>query len=80
MHKHAAVTALAIALNITMLTPAISGALCPADGPVGRAYCHCSPQCGRDAIRRHAIWPWYDDKKYQACLSTCVNAAEGARH
>jgi hypothetical protein len=77
MRKYAAATALVIALNITMLTPAVSAGLCPADGPVGRTYCRCLNQCWVDAIRRYAVG--IDDKKYQACLSTCVSAAEAAR-
>jgi hypothetical protein len=48
MHNYAAATALVIAVNITMLTPAVS-AFCPGDGPIGRTYCRCSNQCyGRD--------------------------------
>jgi hypothetical protein len=74
MHKYAAATALAL---ITMLTPAVSAGLCPSDGPVGRTYCRCLDQCVGDALRRHTLS--IDDKKYQACLSTCVNAAEAAR-
>jgi hypothetical protein len=62
------------------LTPAnAGGGFCGNYGAQG-IYCRCFNQCWRDLIRRHAIWPWYDDKKQQACLSTCVNAAEAARH
>jgi hypothetical protein len=88
MHKCAAPAALAIALSITMLTLAVSASLTPANAGGGFCgnygtqgiYCHCDRQCWADAFRRHApLMTVFDDKKLQACLSTCVNAAEAAR-
>jgi hypothetical protein len=44
MHKYAAATALVIALNITMLTPAVSACWTKMDGS-GGFLCHCTYQC-----------------------------------
>jgi hypothetical protein len=92
MHKYAAVTALTITLNITMLALAVSASLTPAnayqklcgnEGPVGRIECPCARQCEIDARRRGFFDIYHANagevKKYQACLSTCVNKADAAR-
>jgi hypothetical protein len=71
MRKYAAATALVIALNITMLTPAVSAGCAPLNGrseallsaarkgisvPLAlESYCFC--QCGRDVVRRYAVAP-----------------------
>jgi hypothetical protein len=81
MHKDAAAAALVIALNITMLTPAVSAAwFCPAyRGTYGR----CACQCWNDWSHYYAVAPAGSllalKKKVQACLSKCVNAFEAAR-
>jgi hypothetical protein len=82
-----------LALTVTAsLTPANAGLGCPGNSDAAvTAYAHmfgvsrslvlescCSIQCGRDAIQRVGRAD-RDDKKYQACLSKCVNAAEAAR-
>jgi hypothetical protein len=69
-----------------MLVLTVSASLTPANarplvcGNYGAAglYCHCYRQCAGDAIRRHVLTR-FDDKKYQACISTCVNASEASR-
>jgi hypothetical protein len=83
MQKHAALTALAIALNITLLTPAVSSNFCPTDGPVGYIYCLCARQCGIDSMHDYAVEAAGArlalEKKYQACSAKCVNASEATR-
>jgi hypothetical protein len=81
MRKYAAATALAIALTITMLTPAVSASFfCPAyRGFMGR----CTCQCWNDWSHDHAVAPAGSllalEKKRQACLSKCVNTFEASR-
>jgi hypothetical protein len=74
MHKYAALTALAIALNITVLTPALSA------GPVGYCgslSCTCRWEC--------AVQDWRGGIKYskpsrQACVAQSVTAKEATQH
>jgi hypothetical protein len=73
---------LALALSAS-LTPANARGGCPADGPVGRIYCHCSRQCTvhNPSVATTPVYrPFYDDPKWQVCQAKCVNAAEAARH
>jgi hypothetical protein len=76
MHKCAAATALALALNITMLTPAVSASggtpSCPAR-LVGSLSCTCRSECG--AVRHSK--PSLADR---ACITTCVTAKKAAQH
>jgi hypothetical protein len=72
MHKYAAVTAVAIALSIAMLTPAVSGGgrglprheeQCDGRPDWGRTYvisCHCSFECNRQYSYTVTVrcWPW----------------------
>jgi hypothetical protein len=71
-----------------MLVLAVSASVTPANAPalvcgnygVAGIYCRCADQCWWDAIRRPVrVYPMFDDKNYQACLSKCVNAFEAAR-
>jgi hypothetical protein len=81
MHKHTAVTALAIALNITMLAPAVSASSYCSSPLIRGNYNRCGCQCWLDAVRR-PVWNFHlrmDDKKWQACISACVNAVEASR-
>jgi hypothetical protein len=114
MHKYAALTALAIALNITMLMPAVSGVglrhevECDGRAHGWRAWaigCHCSFECSRQhsytvtvpcASHDMGIWRdagalqrWHEglcdvrvhpSEPTRACIETCVNASEAARH
>jgi hypothetical protein len=90
MHKYAAATALAL---ITMLTLTVSASLTPANAGGGFCgnygiqgiYCHCASHCWSDAGHEVAVTaagaPWRAfEKKKQACVAKCVNAAEAARH
>jgi hypothetical protein len=80
MHKYAAATALVIALNITMLTPAVSASSYCSSPVIRGSYGRCACQCWLNATRRQVYsFTRMDDKKYQACISTCVNAVEAAR-
>jgi hypothetical protein len=84
MHKYAAATALVIALNITMLAPAVSWPYVSCSGDfIGRIYCRCARQCVKDSMHDYAVaaagTSLAREKKGQACASKCVNAAEAAR-
>jgi hypothetical protein len=76
MRKYAAATALFIAFNITMLTPAVSASggtpSCPVR-LVGSLSCTCRFQCG---VVRHSK----PSLAERACVATCVKAKEATQH
>jgi hypothetical protein len=90
MHKYAALTALVIALNITMLTSSFStsscvrgwGSTCIPNNDYG-----CSRRCGNWWIRpaRHCKPGVFCDVNVippdlRACLATCMAEKKAARH
>jgi hypothetical protein len=90
MHKYAAPTALAIALNITMLALAVSASLTPASaltgggnrpcGP-GLSKCACYFQCYH-AIGERGPFPDYNKPSpaVAACEAKCMAAKKAAQH
>jgi hypothetical protein len=87
MHKHAAATTLAIALNTTMLALAVSASLTPANAHTpGAPFCGnsqvalaCKCQEMRDYAHAAAGTLLALGKKWQACESKWVNALEASR-
>jgi hypothetical protein len=80
MHKHPAATALAIALNITMLTPVVSASThyC---GP-GTLLCACQFQCAIELWNTEKLWDRANRHSWpltRACIDKCVAAKEAAR-
>jgi hypothetical protein len=78
---------LAVSASMTPANAAHSGnAYCGNYGIQG-IYCHCIRQCNREnpwAMRHDLAMRSLSNRsvseRYVACTSTCVNAAEGARH
>jgi hypothetical protein len=87
MHKYPALTALAIALNIMMLAPAVSASLTPTSaerwcGNSDTAVAHRNGISVPLALESNCICKCKGlavEKEKQACLSKCVNAFEAAR-
>jgi hypothetical protein len=87
MHQYAAVTALAIALNMAMLTAAVSaGAGNPwSGGAYGATLGNtCRSQCAVELWNTAKLW---DRKSFiqnkpllQACIDKCVAAKTAAQH
>jgi hypothetical protein len=84
MHKYAAATALAVALSITMLTPAVSAS----NGHCYGRNCRCSYQCFGHSLYlatvRHCKPGAFCDVNVippdiHACLATCM-AEKASRH
>jgi hypothetical protein len=80
MHKYAALTALVIALNITMLTPAVSinGNLC------GSVTCKCEVKCEAELWNTAKLWDrtsFIRSKPLRdACRTKCVAAKLATQH
>jgi hypothetical protein len=87
MRKYAALTALAIALNITMLTPAVSkGPLfrCKGGSIYGNAMCNA--KCTTELWNTATLWngtrnpPRNCPPLLQARIATCVTTQRATRH
>jgi hypothetical protein len=81
MHKYAAATALVIALNITVLTPAVSASTHYCQGTVD---CACAVQCDTKLWNTAKLWDHtsaVESKPLRdACVAKCVKATEAAQH
>jgi hypothetical protein len=79
MQKYAAATALVIALNITMFTPAVSGTpYCYA----GTLSCACSFKCAVEHWNTEKMWD--SDHRHgglstQTCIAKCMAAKTAAQ-
>jgi hypothetical protein len=87
MQKHAAATALVIAVNITMLTPAVSaGAGNPwSGGAYGATLGNtCRSQCAVELWNTAKLWDrasFIQNKPLRdACIAKCVAAKTAAQH
>jgi hypothetical protein len=96
MHKYAAPTALAIALNITILALAVSASLTTANAmpgsgnrpcgwpdsgaQTGTLKCACYFQCKRAPLPEGCGRFGCHYKPIAACMAKCVAAKEAARH
>jgi hypothetical protein len=82
MHKYAAVTALAIALNITMLDAETASAGAGCCGGVLKDA--CAFKCNIELWNTAKLWDrnsFIQNKPLRdACMATCVRAKEAAQH
>jgi hypothetical protein len=81
MNKYPAATALTIALNITVLTAAVSASThyC---GP-GTLLCACQFQCAVELWNTEKLWDRtnrHSRPLTQACIDKCVATKEGTQH
>jgi hypothetical protein len=82
MHKYAAATTLVIALNITMLTPAVSGnRWCRGHE---NSSCACAVQCNTELWNTAKLWDRtsfvHSKPLRDACVAKCVAVKLATQH